>query len=129
MATHYQILGLKEDATHEQIASAYRRLAKKYHPDLKSGHAEQFRNVTDSYHVLSDPRRRREYDYSLRRINMMSDIFYTFCNSILTGVLLCYGVVFSIIALMTSKEYMFLFAVLTLISFTIALVCFQKARK
>jgi curved DNA-binding protein CbpA len=129
MATHYKILGLKEDATHEQIASAYRQLAKKYHPDLKSGHAEQFREVTDSYHVLSDPLRRREYDYSLGHINMMSDILCTFFNSMLTGVLLCYSVVFFILTLISSKESKFLFAVLTFISLTIGLICFQKARK
>lgn len=67
--SHYDVLGVPGDATAEDIRKAYRRLAKKYHPDssdLPAGEAEEmFRKVGEAYDVLSDPERRAEYDDSL----------------------------------------------------------------
>ena len=61
---YYEVLGIGRDADDAQIKKAYRRLAKKYHPDTNSGNeAEQkFKEVTEAYHVLSDKEKRKMYD-------------------------------------------------------------------
>jgi molecular chaperone DnaJ len=63
--THYDILGVERQAAAQQIRSQYRRLAKRYHPDLNPNNpqaARQFREVQAAYDVLSDDDKRREYD-------------------------------------------------------------------
>jgi molecular chaperone DnaJ len=59
---YYEILGVDEDATREEIRSAYRRRAKECHPDCAEVGNEPFRQVHQAYQVLSDPARRRAYD-------------------------------------------------------------------
>ena len=60
----YALLGVPPDATTAQIKSAYRKLAKQYHPDVNdsSDAAERFREITEAYDTLTDPDRRRRYD-------------------------------------------------------------------
>lgn len=60
----YQILGVDRTATEEDIRKAYRKLARKYHPDVnKEPDAEQkFKEVKEAYEVLSDPQKRAQYD-------------------------------------------------------------------
>jgi len=60
----YKVLGVKRDATKDEIKSAYRKLARKFHPDVnKADDAEaQFREATEAYGVLSDPEKRAMYD-------------------------------------------------------------------
>ena len=65
VATHYEVLGLPEGASGEEVRQAYRRLVKAAHPDL-AGDPAQFRLVTEAYDVLSDPAQRAAYDRGLR---------------------------------------------------------------
>ncbi len=65
MPTHYDVLGVPEGASGEEVRQAYRRLVKAAHPDL-AGDAAQFRLITQAYDVLSDPAQRAAYDRGLR---------------------------------------------------------------
>src|SRR5512137_1043877 len=61
---YYAILGLKRDATADDIKAAYRRLARKYHPDVsKEKNAEEkFKEMAEAYETLKDPEKRAAYD-------------------------------------------------------------------
>jgi len=62
---YYEVLGVEKGASEAEIKSAYRKLAKKYHPDLNPGDkvAEaNFKEVNEAYETLSDPQRRQRYD-------------------------------------------------------------------
>ncbi|WP_034386668.1 DnaJ C-terminal domain-containing protein [Deinococcus sp. YIM 77859] len=62
---YYDILGVSRGASDADIKSAYRRLAKKYHPDKNQGDekaAERFKEIGEAYAVLSDPEKRKLYD-------------------------------------------------------------------
>jgi len=61
---YYEVLGVSKDASQDEIKSAFRKLAKKYHPDInKSADApEKFKEAEEAYSVLSDESKRRQYD-------------------------------------------------------------------
>ncbi|RMF57743.1 MAG: J domain-containing protein [Calditrichaeota bacterium] len=66
---YYKILGVSETASQEEIKKAYRKLAKEYHPDTRKGDKraeEKFKEISEAYSVLSDEKKRAEYDM-LRR--------------------------------------------------------------
>ena len=62
---YYDTVGVNKDASADEIKSAYRRLAKKYHPDLNKDNkdaAEKFKDVNEAYEVLGDEKKRANYD-------------------------------------------------------------------
>jgi molecular chaperone DnaJ len=59
---YYKTLGVSDTATPKEITSAYRKLAKKHHPDTNPGHEEQFKEISSAYDVLSHADTRKEYD-------------------------------------------------------------------
>ncbi len=61
---YYATLGVPKDATKEEIQKSYRKLARKYHPDVnKSAGAEsKFKEINEAYEVLKDPGNRKKYD-------------------------------------------------------------------
>lgn len=58
---YYHVLGVDKKATQDDIKKAFRKLAHKHHPD-KGGSADKFKEITEAYSILSDEKKRREYD-------------------------------------------------------------------
>src|ERR1700685_1608753 len=62
---YYEILGVKKSASAEEIRKAFRKLARKYHPDVNPGDKsaeEKFKTLSEANEVLSDPKKRKIYD-------------------------------------------------------------------
>lgn len=65
--SYYAILGISSMANADEIRTAYRRLAKTYHPDRYSGSSDTFREVQEAYDVLGNTERRRQYERRFRK--------------------------------------------------------------
>src|SRR3979411_2617956 len=62
---YYETLGVSKTASEDEIRSAFRKLARKYHPDVakdKKAAEEKFKQINEAYEVLSDPEKRKKYD-------------------------------------------------------------------
>src|ERR1700752_3271658 len=62
---YYETLGVAKTASEDEIRSAFRKLARKYHPDVakdKKVAEEKFKQINEAYEVLSDPEKRQKYD-------------------------------------------------------------------
>src|SRR2546426_12133050 len=62
---YYEILGVQRSAKEEEIKKTYRKLARKYHPDLNPNNKqseEKFKEIQEAYEVLGDPDKRKKYD-------------------------------------------------------------------
>jgi len=59
---YYEILDVSKLATEKEIKKAYRKLAKKYHPDEQTGDQVKFNQVKEAYEILTDPEKRKNYD-------------------------------------------------------------------
>src|SRR5580700_7185231 len=62
MKNYYETLGVAKGATEDDIKKAFRKLAQKYHPDKKGGDEAKFKEASEAYSVLSDQKKRAEYD-------------------------------------------------------------------
>lgn len=62
MKNYYSILGVTPDSTYAEIKSAYRKLARKFHPDVNPYGTAKFKDITEAYEVLSDAKKRMQYD-------------------------------------------------------------------
>lgn len=62
---YYEVLGVKKEASQDEIKRAYRNLARKHHPDVnkEAGSSDKFKEINEAYQVLSDPNKRSQYDY------------------------------------------------------------------
>jgi DnaJ-class molecular chaperone len=59
---YYKILGIEKNASQDEIKKAFRKLAQQYHPDKPTGDEKKFKEANEAYSVLSDPKKRQQYD-------------------------------------------------------------------
>ena len=103
MKNYYKVLGVPESANEKQIHAAYRTLAKRYHPDINNGNADNFKIIVEAYEILKDPRKKEAYDIQLsvgglsERKTMIESIFNGYLMSISAGILFLYSALLFVI--------------------------------
>ena len=78
---YYKVLGINEKADAEQIKQVYRRLAKKYHPDLNPDNSEaeaKFKDIVEAYETLGDAQKRHEYDLNFGNFTKDMEKYFGF---------------------------------------------------
>ena len=70
MNNYYEILGVSKEASFDEIKKAYRKLSLKYHPDKNGGEDSKFKEINESYSVLSDQSQREMYDMKMAGPNI-----------------------------------------------------------
>jgi DnaJ family protein B protein 4 len=68
--THYETLQVAPDAPGDVIKKQYRKLSLDFHPDRPNGNAGKFKELNEAYEMLSDPKKRKQYDASLNPVNL-----------------------------------------------------------
>ena len=105
MKNYYKVLGVSESANEKQIHSAYRTLAKKYHPDINNGNEDNFKIIVEAYEILKDPRKKEAYDNQLavgglsEKKTMIESIFNGYLMSISAGILFLYSALLFVIGI------------------------------
>ncbi|UII26044.1 DnaJ domain-containing protein [Fulvivirga maritima] len=81
---YYRVLGLTPAATQGEIKATYRRLAKKYHPDLNVGDKmteEKFKRISIAYSILSDPNKKKAFDLTLQPVEAFTNSYSSYKKS------------------------------------------------
>ena len=81
----YRILGVNQKADSAKIKKAYRRAAKKYHPDVSPKDEERFKEVQEAYETLSDPEKKAVYDREISRKSVPRRSSYDYSQPLRTG--------------------------------------------
>ena len=74
--SYYDILEIEENATQDAIKKAYRKLAKKHHPDKDSGNADKFKEISEAYEHLGNELKRKKYDTARQMSSGMGNGFF-----------------------------------------------------
>ena len=87
---YYDVLGLDNKASQDDIKKSFRKLSLQYHPDRETGDNDKFKNITTAYEVLSNVEKRKAYDFetsfSFKNVNTMH-----FSNDDLINILLFFN--------------------------------------
>ena len=80
MIDYYNILGVSQDASQDEIKKAYRKLSKQHHPDMNGGDDTKFKDIAQAYEHLGDTKKRKDYDYKRNAANpsAFEDFFNAF---------------------------------------------------
>jgi len=84
MINYYEVLGVNSNATPEEIKKEFRLLARRYHPDLNPGNKdseEQFKQINEAYDVLSDDKKRQQYDLQIFGVGKRNSIRRDYKNN------------------------------------------------
>lgn len=85
---YYETLNIKSDATLSEIKTAFKKLATQYHPDKNSSTEELFKEINEAYQILSDDKKRKDYDETLRYKNIFKSYndFYKENNDLILDI-------------------------------------------